>query len=276
MEYVIWCDESDKKGRYYSNFYGGALVRSIDIPYVKRTLAEAKQKLNLFNEVKWSKVSANYCKKYIELIDVFFDLIQQDKVKIRIMFTKNSRVPTGLTKAQRDQEFFILYYQFVKHAFGLTYSNDTKENINIKIFFDKLPDKKEKVTEFKRYIYGVQNLQEFQKANIKIKYSDIGEVDSKKEDVLQCFDIILGSMSFRLNNKHLEKPEGSRFRAKKTIAKERLYKHINSRIRMIKPGFNIGISTGTNNGITDRWNMPYRHWLFTSRQTEYDSTKDKP
>ncbi len=25
-EYIIFCDESDKKGRFYSNFYGGVMV----------------------------------------------------------------------------------------------------------------------------------------------------------------------------------------------------------------------------------------------------------
>lgn len=25
-EYIIFCDESDKYGKYYSNFYGGAIV----------------------------------------------------------------------------------------------------------------------------------------------------------------------------------------------------------------------------------------------------------
>lgn len=29
-EYTIWCDESIKKGKYYSNFYGGLLIQSKD------------------------------------------------------------------------------------------------------------------------------------------------------------------------------------------------------------------------------------------------------
>jgi hypothetical protein len=27
-EYIIFCDESDASGKYYSNFYGGVLVGS--------------------------------------------------------------------------------------------------------------------------------------------------------------------------------------------------------------------------------------------------------
>ena len=38
-------------------------------------------------------------------------------------------------------------------------------------------------------------------------------------------------MAFRLNDKHKIKPPGQRTRGKRTIAKERLYKHISQRIR---------------------------------------------
>lgn len=31
QEYLIYCDESAKTGKYFSNFYGGALIRSTDI-----------------------------------------------------------------------------------------------------------------------------------------------------------------------------------------------------------------------------------------------------
>ncbi len=86
---------------------------------------------------------------------------------------------------------------------------------------------------------------------------------------MQCLDIVLGSMAFRLNDMHKEKPEGQKRRGKKTIAKEKLYKHINKYIREIKPGFNIGISTGTNSGF-DKWEHPYRHWKFTSANVEID------
>ncbi len=44
--------------------------------------------------------------------------------------------------------------------------------------------------------------------------------------------IVLGAMAFRLNNGHKEKPVGQNRRGKRTIAKEKLYKFIYSRIRV--------------------------------------------
>ena len=91
---------------------------------------------------------------------------------------------------------------------------------------------------------------------------------------MQFLDVVLGSMQFRLNNMHLEKPEGKKRRGKRTIAKEKLYNYINKRIREMRPHFNIGISTGTNE-LDDRWNHPYRHWCFTANEFEIDVSKHK-
>ena len=40
MEYIIYCDESVSTGRYFSNFYGGALVRSVDFDDIVKFLKD--------------------------------------------------------------------------------------------------------------------------------------------------------------------------------------------------------------------------------------------
>ena len=87
-------------------------------------------------------------------------------------------------------------------------------------------------------------------------------MNSHDHDILQCLDIVLGAIQFRLNDKHKQKPAGARRRGKRTIAKERVYRHINLAIRTIRPNFNIGITTGTDGNLSNRWHQPYRHWLF--------------
>ena len=62
--YIIYADESVDRGRYYSNFYGGALVRSRDIEIVSKELNDIKIEQNLFGEVKWVKVTKHYLEKY--------------------------------------------------------------------------------------------------------------------------------------------------------------------------------------------------------------------
>src|SRR5580700_2867151 len=90
---IIFCDESVEKGAFYSHFYGGALVRSDDRERLEREIHEKKLALNIHGEVKWTKITANYVDKYLELVDCAFDLIASGRIKVRIMFTQNVNVP---------------------------------------------------------------------------------------------------------------------------------------------------------------------------------------
>lgn len=270
MEFFIYCDESEQKGPKFSKFFGGALVRNIHLHEVIDALDGYKAANYLTGEVKWTKVTEPYLERYIGLMDVFFDLIKEDKVKMRVMFQQNEFSEPrlrGLSRQQKDDSFFLLYYQFFKHAFGLQYSNNTEMPIHVRIFFDQFPDTVEKAENFKDYIHRLQYQRAFLDANLKIRYEDIVEVTSHDHVVLQCADIVTGAMFFRLNEFHLVKPEGQRLRGKRTRAKEKLYKHINKRIREIYPNFNIGISTGFKNDASNIWNHPYRHWCFLPNQT---------
>ena len=152
MEYIIWCDESIKRGPYYSNFFGGVLIRSHDLAHVNEALHHTKRSLNLYSEIKWTKVTGNYLEKYISLMKVFFDLVAEDKIKVRIMFTRNAREPSNLTEYHHQHQFHILYYYFFRYVFGLHYSNPTGQPIYLRAYFDKLPDTKERNKNFKAFI----------------------------------------------------------------------------------------------------------------------------
>ncbi len=272
MEYIIYCDESVSKGKFYSDFYGGALVRSQDFIPINEALKAKKDELHFKGEIKWTKVSEQYLGKYKEIISFFFNYIKEDKIKIRIMFRHNAQVPI-LKEGDKKSGYEKLYYQFIKHAFGLRYSAK-KEETYLRLYFDILPINKFKKEVFINNIYALQSFIPFQEGNIKIRRSDIAEVQSHDHAILQCMDIILGAMSFRLNDQHKVKPEGLRIRGKKTIAKEILYKHINAHIREIYPGFNIGITTSKIPPIKI-WELPYRHWKFTPREFVLDESKYK-
>lgn len=185
------------------------------------------------------------------------------------MFRQNALVPQNLTRDQEQKEYFLLYYQFIKHSFGIDYCNQNEKNsVVLKLYFDKLPDTKKKNREFKGYIYALNDF--FFINNVHIYKEDIAEVDSKNHVVLQCMDIILGAMNFKLNDMDKEKIQNSNHRGKRTIAKEKLYREILKNIRAIHPNFNIGISTGIRKEIENHWRDPYRHWCFKSKNSIFD------
>lgn len=272
--YYIWFDESDKEGAFYSNFYGGILV---DSKNYENVIAKSKAFIDehgITEEIKWQKVNEFCYENYKELVDFIFKLLSDDLIKIRIFFRNNQYEAPSLTKEQKRNTYSLLYYQFIKHAFGFQYSNKSGSPKYLKIMLDDIPLKGENKKEFKNHIYRLNNDAGFQKANIKIRESDICEVDSKNHLMLQFMDLILGSICFRLNNKHKIKDAVTGKRGKRTKVKEKLYKYINTKIRSLKPGFNIGESTGISK-IEERWTLPYSHWSFKPNNFVRDYTKAK-
>lgn len=273
-EYIIFCDESDKEGKFFSNFYGGVIVGASHYQCITEKLNVQKNELNLYAEIKWAKVTERYLDKYQTMVQCFFDEIRQGNLKVRIMFTQNAWVPRNLSKEDLELQYYKLYYQFIKHAFGLKYI-EGKSKTRLRIYMDELPDSGEKVERFKGFLLGMKNSTEFRKANIELDKNNIAELCSHDHVLLQCLDVVLGAISFRLNDKHKVKPLGSRYRAKRTIAKEKLYKTILAEIKTMYPNFNIGISTGMNGIPSNIWSSPYRHWKFESANSEYDGSKTK-
>lgn len=58
-QYVIYADESHRKGKFYSNFYGGALVDYCKLEKISSKLNNKKYELGLLGEVKWTKVTSH-------------------------------------------------------------------------------------------------------------------------------------------------------------------------------------------------------------------------
>lgn len=268
-EYILFCDESDRSGAYYSNFYGGVMVGASQYERITKRLNERKMELNLYGEVKWQKVTAQYLDKYTVLMNTFFDEMRQGNLRTRIMFRQNAHQPIGLNSKQIELEYFILYYQFIKHAYGLRH---VPEPVRLRLYFDTFPDTREKAEQFKGYLLGLTKISSWQKINIRRE--DITEIHSHDHVLLQCMDVVLGSMSFRLNDKHKYIPAGAHRRGKRTIAKEKLYKAILAEIRNIRPGFNIGVNTKVND-YSQRWSSPYLHWSFVPSKSEFNNKLTK-
>ncbi len=276
MRYIIYCDESEDKGRFYSNFYGGALLRSSDRDMIGGALSAVKEEHGLKGEAKWTKISAYNERAYCAFVSKTFELMAAGLLKIRVMFTQNIHQIRHVEEYRENNEFFMLYYQFIKHAFGLTYCNpDRRSRVHVTVYLDDAPDSADELDNFKNYLSSLSTFPFFHKAGIVIPKEDIAEVDSSKHVILQAVDVILGSIQFRLNELHREKPEGSKRRGKRTLAKERVYKHINTKIRGLYPNFNIGMSTGQAEGPASRWIHPYRHWLFVPTLSVLDTTRGK-
>jgi hypothetical protein len=276
MRYIIYCDESDTKGPFYSNFYGGALLRASDRERIEERLKRVKDNHGINGELKWTKICEYNEKAYFDFLDELFNMLAEDLLKIRIMFTQNINQTSHIEYDESRNEFLVLYYLFIKTAFGLRHCNPARtHNVHCCVYLDEVPTKRDDFTTFKRYLSSLSDYPVFNRNKIKIDYNDITDVDSKSHVILQAVDIVLGAMHFRLNEFHKAKPDGSRRRAKRTRAKERVYRHINKLIREYYPHFNVGATTGQKDGPEDKWRHPYRHWCFVPTGSKIDRSRAK-
>ena len=271
----IWLDESDKKGAYFSNFYGGILINSLYYDQIISNLSQLCEELGIKEEIKWQKVNAYTFDKYKLIVDFIFDILKKGYAKIRIFFRNNQFKAPALSDDHKENEFTILYYEFIKHAFGLRYCDWPEDERWVRLYIDDIPARGSQVPEFKKFLLGLNNDTNFRENGIHIKENDIIEVDSSKHLPLQLLDLILGAMCFRLNNKHKIKQADTGKRGKRTILKEKLYKYIYSKICEFRPYFNIGESTGIL-FYRDKWHHPYRHWSFKPNNYIRDYSMSKP
>lgn len=266
MEYIIYCDESVSDGKYYTDFFGGVLVRNTDYDIIREALDAKKQELNLKGEIKWIKVTENYLDKYEQMMALFFSFLKDNRLKVRIMFRKTSQTPSNLSLEQIHNRYSLLYYQFVKNAFGLIYHDGPEKSpVYLRLYFDEIPYPLEQRDAFKFHIFSLQRNSRFRKAHLKIRMDDIVEINSSKHSIQQCMDIVLGSISFMLNQKNEVIPVGATARGHRTIAKEKLFHYI-FRLILDSDGIDFfDISETTPIAVPkDFWTMPYRHWKFTT------------
>lgn len=269
----IWLDESDRHGEFYSNFYGGLLVHSRYYREVLERMRSIVEETGIRDEIKWQKVNEYHYEKYIRLVDLLFDLAKEGKLKIRIFFRHNQYCPTRLTSEERKSDYPMLYYQFIKYAFGLPYAG-IGELDALTLYLDEIPLRQAERDDFISHIRGLAKDHILKKMGLKIAEDGIIEVNSKQHLPLQFMDVILGAICFKLNEKDKLKAEGENKVGKRTIMKLNLYKHINMRIRDIYPNFNIGVTTPIRVN-SDSWTQVYRHWSFIPKYHTRDTARTK-
>ena len=82
-EYIFFCDESDRKGPFFSNFYGGVRVPASQLNPVNATLLARKQALGLTSEVKWEKTDPTNVERYQQMMQAFFHEIATRSLAVR-------------------------------------------------------------------------------------------------------------------------------------------------------------------------------------------------
>lgn len=254
-DYVIICDESSRYGKYFSYFYGGAMLLESKYEKISEILDDYKSKFGL-HEIKRTKITEKNYKDYIEIMDLFFTFVKSGDIKVRVMFSPNSELKEIPKK--ENFSFMKFYYTFIVNAFNIFYA---KHDIRLRLIFDDLPETKEQCNFFKESLMGKINLNAKQSANRAwVNYNHIEEVDSEKHVILQCVDVVTGLVDFYLNTT-TEEIRNSR----RAQARLRVWRSIEKNIYEIIPDFDVCKTTQpvySNKG----WLGKYRHFVYKQKK----------
>lgn len=58
-QYLIYADESHRKGKFFSNFYGGALVDYAELEKISNKLKSKKEQLGYFKKSNGQKLQSS-------------------------------------------------------------------------------------------------------------------------------------------------------------------------------------------------------------------------
>lgn len=253
--YIIICDESTKKGKNYSYFYGGAILKENKYDKISMILNDYKSKLG-FNELKRVKISeANY-KAYIDVLDLFFTFVKSGDIKVRIMFSPNNQLMVDIPHSC-NETFMKFYHTFIINAFNIFYA---KHNFRLRVVCDDLPETKKQCRVFKQCL--VQKIATNKKPNtnkVYIKQRYIEEVDSSKHVILQCVDVIVGLVDFILNTSKDDIRQ-----SKRAMARYRVWNHLIECIKDLDNNFVVEETTRPVYSFRG-WVKKYSHFVYQKK-----------
>ena len=168
------------------------------------------------------------------------------------MFCDNNNLLNATKKL--DITFHKFYNLFIRNAFNIFFA---EEPIELILYFDQLPDKKERNFEFKyKLINSIMKASSNKNHIISLKKENIYEVDSKKHYLLGCIDVVVGLIDYFAN-----KYSSNQVKSKRELGRIKVLNHLLSLINDLVPNIDYFKSTKPLYNL-NAWKKPYGHYLY--------------
>jgi len=190
----IYCDESRQTADRYMVIGGVILTREMEEQFVQ-TMSLYRMGNNMHAELKWSKVSDQKLREYQSLVDLFFSLNRAIHFKSIVVDTHEID-HRRFNKNDKDLGFYKLMYQFLLHSFGRYLQTDDQCIIHLD----------ERTTSYYKLstLCAILNNGLHKKyPNLKQPVRNIQATDSKKSDLIQVADVLMGAIGYQMNDAHV-------------------------------------------------------------------------
>lgn len=192
--YRIFSDESrQSKDRYM--VLAGIIINQNKVDKFDKTMSSYREKTNMTSELKWSRVSNAKIKEYKIFVDHFFALCNTDIIHFKALIIDNHKVNhRRYSNGNKEEGFYKFYYQLF-NWFGRLYFNFKREDTTFVIHPD-YRNTKYKLGDLRDILNNGFN----KKHHPAIRpFAAIEPLDSKKSEIIQVLDIILGAIGYVKN-----------------------------------------------------------------------------
>lgn len=193
--FLIYCDESGITDTRFM-VIGGIIINSKALLSLKALLDSYRKNYNMVYELKWQKVSNNRLTHYKALIDLVFELIEEGRINFRCaVFDTTKFNHKRYNRGDAELGFYKLYYNLLFYCFGQDYHQFKHKFV---VFPDQKPGKYD-LSELKSRL---NNNMFYKLGNRSSPFGSIEATNSKKSDFIQIVDLIIGAISYQINNYH--------------------------------------------------------------------------
>lgn len=192
----VYCDESRQTQDRYMVF-GGIMVPETSVEPFNKAMALWRDAQNMHAELKWTKVSNQKLNEYKSLVDLFFSLAGKGQLHFRSVVFDTAQIDyKTYHKGSKELGFYKFFYQFLLHSFGAYVA---KENRQLLVSFDQR-NTKEKLSTFGLILSrGMRNRYKCREDVVV----NVEAVDSKKCNLMQVADVLMGAIGYQNNDCHL-------------------------------------------------------------------------
>jgi len=196
----IYADESCKDAHRYMAMGATAVERTFE-PEIAARFRAVRAAHNTFGEVKWTKVSRAKLGFYKRFVDVFFDASKADDMHFYGLHvdtqTFNHR---RWNQGEAEIGFSKLIFQLLLHKFGRRYGADYP----LTVYLDSRSTRHDPDE-----MRPMLNSELAKRWEIPTRpFRRITFIDSKKSDLVQVNDLLIGTIGF-FKNKHHKRPDCS-------------------------------------------------------------------
>lgn len=200
MKCYIFCDESRQSQHRYM-ILGGIIINSKYLATFNDTMKNFRVQYNMNSELKWTKVSRSKLEEYKKFIDHFFALNDTDYLHFHCLILDTHQINhKKYNNGNADLGFYKFYYQLLLHSFGRNYCAISSGKAESLVVCLDEKSSKYSLSELKRVLNNGINKKHGISTN---PFKSVEPLDSKRSDVMQIADIIMGAIGYQKNGFHL-------------------------------------------------------------------------